>query len=158
MRRTSGRHYQFGDWEKPETPVDRAYYAQGDTVKLKADDPADGMEFKGWKCDIEGVTIADPTSPETTFTMPDKKVKITAEYQEKQEGQVSRGSDRNGPDRGPDRSTGRESDRGTDRSTGRESDGGSDRSTGRAADRGTDGSCRGSRRRLRISWLRRRLI
>ena len=82
---TSGRHYQFGDWEKPETPVDRAYYAQGDTVKLKADDPTDGMEFKGWKCDTEGVTIADPTSPETTFTMPDKKVKITAEYQEKQE-------------------------------------------------------------------------
>ena len=82
---TSGRHYQFGDWETPETPVDRAYYAQGDTVKLKADDPADGMEFKGWKCDTEGVTIADPTSAETTFTMPDKKVKITAEYQEKQE-------------------------------------------------------------------------
>ena len=82
---TSGRHYQFGDWEKPETPVDRAYYAQGDTVKLKADDPADGMEFKEWKCDTEGVTVADPTSPETTFTMPDKKVKITAEYQEKQE-------------------------------------------------------------------------
>ena len=82
---TSGRHYQFGDWEKPETPVDRAYYAQGDTVKLKADDPANGMEFKGWKCDTEGVTIADPTSAETTFTMPDKKVKITAEYQEKQE-------------------------------------------------------------------------
>ena len=82
---TSGRHYQFGDWEKPETPVDRAYYAQGDTVKLKADDPADGMEFKEWKCDTEGVTIADPTSPETTFTMPDKKVKISAEYQEKQE-------------------------------------------------------------------------
>ena len=65
--------------------MDRAYYAQGDTVKLKADDPADGMEFKEWKCDTEGVTIADPTSPETTFTMPDKKVKITAEYQEKQE-------------------------------------------------------------------------
>ena len=82
---TSGRHYQFGDWEKPETPVDRACSAQGDTVKLKADDPADGMEFKEWKCDTEGVTIADPTSPETTFTMPDKKVKITAEYQEKQE-------------------------------------------------------------------------
>ena len=82
---TSGRHYQFGDWEKPETPVDRADHAQGDTVKLKADDPADGMEFKEWKCDTEGVTIADPTSPETTFTMPDKKVKITAEYQEKQE-------------------------------------------------------------------------
>ncbi|MDD6324396.1 MAG: InlB B-repeat-containing protein [Lachnospiraceae bacterium] len=82
---TAGQHYQFGDWEKPETPTDRAYYAQGDTVKLKADDPADGMEFKEWKCDTEGVTIADPTSPETTFTMPDKKVTITAEYQEKQE-------------------------------------------------------------------------
>lgn len=82
---TAGKHYQFGDWEKPETPMDRACYAQGDTVKLKADDPEDGMEFKGWKCDTEGVTIADPTSPETTFTMPDKKVKITAEYQEKQE-------------------------------------------------------------------------
>ena len=82
---TAGKHYQFGDWEKPETPMDRAYYAQGDTVKLKADDPEDGMEFKEWKCDTEDVTIADPTSPETTFTMPDKKVEITAEYQEKQE-------------------------------------------------------------------------
>ena len=42
--------------------MDRAYYAQGDTVKLKADDPANGMEFKEWKCDTEGVTIADPTA------------------------------------------------------------------------------------------------
>ena len=50
-RRDYNRYYAGRDWEKPETPVDRAYYAQGDTVKLRADDPADGMEFKGWKCD-----------------------------------------------------------------------------------------------------------
>ena len=36
-RRDYNRYYAGRDWEKPETPVDRAYYAQGDTVKLKAE-------------------------------------------------------------------------------------------------------------------------
>lgn len=77
-------HYQFGDWEKPDGSLDRAYYAEGETVKLKADEPAEGMEFKGWTCEQDGVVIEDASSPETTVSMPGRKVTITAEYQEKQ--------------------------------------------------------------------------
>ena len=75
-------HYRFGDWEQPDGSVDRAYYGEGDTVSIKADDPKDGMEFTGWKCDTEGVKIADPSSRETTFQMVNRKVKITAVYEE----------------------------------------------------------------------------
>ena len=74
-------HYRFGDWEQPDGSVDRAYYGEGDTVSIKADDPKDGMEFTGWKCDTEGVKIADPSSRETTFQMVNRKVKITAVYE-----------------------------------------------------------------------------
>ena len=52
-------HYRFGDWEQPDGSLDRAYYQEGDTVSIKADDPEDGMEFAGWKCDTDGVTIAE---------------------------------------------------------------------------------------------------
>ena len=75
-------HYRFGDWEQPDGSLDRAYYQEGDTVSIKADDPEDGMEFAGWKCDTDGVTIADPSSAETTFQMVGRKVKITATYKE----------------------------------------------------------------------------
>ena len=75
-------HYRFGDWEQPDGSLDRAYYQEGDTVSIKADDPEDGMEFSGWKCDTDGVTIADPSSAETTFQMVGRKVKITATYKE----------------------------------------------------------------------------
>ncbi len=79
----TSNHYQFGDWEKPEKSTDIAYYKEGDTVKLVADPPAEGMEFAGWKCDQEGVKLEDASSPETTFTMINKKVTVTAQYQEK---------------------------------------------------------------------------
>ena len=76
-------HYRFGDWEKPETAMDRAYYEEDEEVTIKADEPEEGMEFAGWKCDTEDVVIADPMSAETTFKMIDGKVEIEAVYTEK---------------------------------------------------------------------------
>ena len=62
--------------------LDRAYYQEGDTVSIKADDPEDGMEFAGWKYITDGVTITRSISAETTFQMVGRKVKITATYKE----------------------------------------------------------------------------
>ena len=75
-------HYSFGDWEQPDDSLDRAYYQKGDMVTIKADEPKEGMEFAGWKCETDGVEIADASSAETTFEMLNRKVKITATYQE----------------------------------------------------------------------------
>ena len=78
----SYHHYSYGDWEKPEKKTDRAWYQEGDKVKLTADTPAEGMEFAGWDCSTEGVSIADPSSSETSFEMVGRKVKITALFRE----------------------------------------------------------------------------
>jgi hypothetical protein len=78
-------HYEFSDDEEPETPQDLAFYQMGETVKLKADDPEDGMEFAKWECDDPSVTIEDENSAETTIVMLDKKVTIKAIYQEIQQ-------------------------------------------------------------------------
>ena len=47
------RHYRFGETGEQlrMASLDRAYYQEGDTVSIKADDPEDGMEFAGWKCE-----------------------------------------------------------------------------------------------------------
>ncbi len=81
---TSGYHYQFRDEEQadPEHPVDRAYYAVDEIVRLIADSAPEGMEFAGWKCDTEGVTIDDLASADTTLRMVNKKVVVKAEYRE----------------------------------------------------------------------------
>ena len=55
-------HYSFGDWEQPDDSLDRAYYQKGDMVTIKADEPKEGMEFAGWKCETDGVEIADASS------------------------------------------------------------------------------------------------
>jgi hypothetical protein len=75
-------HYEFQDDEESETPKDIAYYPQGTTVKLKADDPEEGMEFAGWQIEGDSVTVASPEDAETTLIMPEKKVTVTALYQE----------------------------------------------------------------------------
>ena len=80
----SGNHYTFGEWEKPEVSTDRAYYPEGTTVKITAAEAPEGMEFSGWKTE-DSVDLADASSAETTFTMPDRRVTLTAEYQEIQE-------------------------------------------------------------------------
>lgn len=80
----SWNHYTFSEDERPEIPQDRAFYASGETVKLKADEPEEGMVFAGWKADSDSVSIADPASAETTLVMPEKKVTVTALYEEAQ--------------------------------------------------------------------------
>lgn len=49
-------------------------YSEGETVRIKADNPAD---FTGWTA--EGVTLEDSGAPETTFVMPGNDVNITAD-------------------------------------------------------------------------------
>ena len=80
----SGNHYTFGEWEKPEVSTDRAYYPEGTTVKITAAEAPEGMEFSGWKTE-DSVDLADASSAETTFTMPDRGVTLTAEYREIQQ-------------------------------------------------------------------------
>ena len=54
-------------------------YAEGATVKIKANAPATGKEFTSWT--IEGVTVDDKTNAEITFTMPANAVTATANYE-----------------------------------------------------------------------------
>ena len=54
----------------------------GETVTVKADDrTADKMMFTQWYTDTPGVTFADVTQRETTFTMPDCDVKVNPGFQ-----------------------------------------------------------------------------
>ena len=78
----SENHYDYPPEEEPEVPQDKAFYQAGETVKIKAAQPNEGMVFAGWVTEDEGVSIADPASPETTMTMMEKKVTVTATYQE----------------------------------------------------------------------------
>lgn len=78
---TPDHHYQFREEEKPEITKDIASYEQGETVKLKADEPEEGMVFAGWTSDTEGVSFADASAAETTLTMLDKKVVVKATYE-----------------------------------------------------------------------------
>lgn len=78
---TPDHHYQFREEEKPETVMDIASYEQGETVKLKADEPEEGMVFAGWTSDTEGVSFADASAAETILTMLDKKVVVKATYE-----------------------------------------------------------------------------
>ena len=54
-------------------------YAEGATVKIKANAPETGKEFTSWT--IEGVTVDDKTKAEITFTMPANAVTATANYE-----------------------------------------------------------------------------
>ena len=56
-------------------------YAEGATVKIKANAPETGKEFTSWT--IEGVTVDDKTNAEITFTMPANAVTATANYGDK---------------------------------------------------------------------------
>ena len=52
----------------------------GATVKLTADEAPAGQRFANWTI-TDGVTLADPMSPETTFTMPNFNVAATANFE-----------------------------------------------------------------------------
>ncbi|MCD7834191.1 MAG: InlB B-repeat-containing protein [Lachnospiraceae bacterium] len=85
---TTENHYTLTDEEKaamtekdPEKDV--AYYQSGETVTITAAEPDEGYVFAEWVIDSEDdVVIADPSSAETTITMPGTKLTVTATYQE----------------------------------------------------------------------------
>ena len=55
----------------------------GETVTVKANDrTADNMMFTQWYTETAGVTFANATQRETTFTMPDCDVKVNPGYQQ----------------------------------------------------------------------------
>ncbi|MCD8073717.1 MAG: InlB B-repeat-containing protein [Lachnospiraceae bacterium] len=85
---TTENHYTLTEEEKaamteedPEKDV--AYYQSGETVTITAAEPDEGYVFAEWVIDSEDdVVIADPSSSETTITMPGTKLTVTATYQE----------------------------------------------------------------------------
>ena len=58
------------------------YYKVGETVTVKAADPAEAKYFSKWKVVSGSVSLADATSTETTFVMPKKAVEVTAVYED----------------------------------------------------------------------------
>lgn len=70
----------FAYIDDPEQPVNSA--ALGDVVTIVANDrSSEGKTFTGWIVNEGDVTLDDTTAPTTTFTMNEKSVRITAEYQ-----------------------------------------------------------------------------
>ena len=55
--------------------------AEGETVTITANAPADGKSFKEWTVVSGGVTLANPQAQSTTFTMPANAVEVTATYE-----------------------------------------------------------------------------
>lgn len=56
-------------------------YRGGDQVTITAAAPATGQRFTTWSIVTGGITLAEPTNPSTTFTMPEKAVEVTANYE-----------------------------------------------------------------------------
>jgi hypothetical protein len=52
----------------------------GTVVKISADEAPYGMEFDYWYVDTNNVSLANASSTNTTFTMPEGDVKVTAHY------------------------------------------------------------------------------
>ena len=65
-------------------------YAEGDTVKLDAG-TCSGYTFDGWTSS-DGVTFANAGNAQTTFTMPDKAVTVTANWTKRSSGGGGGGS------------------------------------------------------------------
>jgi hypothetical protein len=57
-----------------------ASYEEGATVNITANAPTDGKVFDKWTS--SGITLADPTSATTSFTMPANAVTVTATYKD----------------------------------------------------------------------------
>jgi len=56
-------------------------YAAGDTVNINAGTPPAGQQFKNWTTASSGVTFANASSANTTFTMPANAVTVTANFE-----------------------------------------------------------------------------
>lgn len=63
--------------------ADKVEAAKGETVKITANAPAAGKQFKEWTVKAGGVTLADATAAETTFTMGEANVEVEATYEDK---------------------------------------------------------------------------
>ncbi len=58
------------------------HYYEGDSVKIKANAPEEGMRFKEWKCNEDlKFTGGSKTSSEAVFIMPGEYVELTATYE-----------------------------------------------------------------------------
>ena len=55
-------------------------YTEGSTVTITADAPASGKMFAGWTVELGEATLIDSSKAETTFTMPNGCVIVTANY------------------------------------------------------------------------------
>ncbi len=55
----------------------------GETITITANEAPEGQEFKKWTVVSGSASFADATATETTFTMPNKDIEITAEFQAK---------------------------------------------------------------------------
>ncbi len=80
-----GGHYvptsdEIENLEEGAPKTDRAYYPAFTIVKIRAEEPDEGMEFEKWTVEPEDVILEDELSSETTVTLPEKKVSITANY------------------------------------------------------------------------------
>ena len=62
--------------------ADKTEAAEGDTITIIADEPADDEEFDKWTSD-DGVEFEDANAAQTTFTMPAAAVTVTATYKAK---------------------------------------------------------------------------
>lgn len=61
---------------------DKMGYTAGEIVTITADDPKEGMEFDKWTSEDDEVVFTDATASETTFIMPEKNVKVTANFED----------------------------------------------------------------------------
>lgn len=65
-------------------------HAAGDTVTITANAPAAGQKFSHWTVEQGGVTLSNPNSSTTTFTMPAGAVTVTANFKDTSGGGTSR--------------------------------------------------------------------
>ena len=61
-------------------------YKKGRTVTITANPAPEGQSFSYWTTESENVVLANAQNSTTTFTMPDNRVTVTANYKEGTEG------------------------------------------------------------------------
>mgnify|MGYP004447163741 FL=1 len=76
------RHYTAKDYEEvsAEEAADRAFYEAWTEVVVKAAEAGEGKAFDHWEVEDQAVTLNDPLSEETSFTMTDSGVVLSAVY------------------------------------------------------------------------------
>ena len=77
-------HYQDKEvqFEEEELSKDIAYYEAWTEVKVKADEPEDGLVFDHWEVEDDKIILENTFAPEIEFTMIDAAVTLTAVYKD----------------------------------------------------------------------------